>query len=364
MGGIAPNARWLTTLKKIRPGEDRKQGGGPLRLSSRETCVMVTLAFLHDTASSMIQQSGGTHGEAINQLVHAMQASGIHPTDPGSLCADLLLGGLVRFPCQGERRSNGWAILFFNGWAAGAFGNWKMNISHRWHSGAAPNPPRERFNAAKLRATRMAEELALHEATAARANDYWQSASARCSNNLYLARKSLEGRDLRCRGTTLLVPMYDVDGRLWNVQSIFADGQKRFLRGGRTKGLMWRRGLFASGLDATVIIGEGFATMAAVNAATGIPVAAAFSAANLVAVSEAIAACLPNARLILAADLDASEIGQKSAEAAASAVGGQVVFPPIPSGIEPGKSWDFADTWRQAGGAGAIQTALAALNQQ
>lgn len=299
----------------------------------------------------------------LSEFVQAMQSAGINPTDPGRLCADLLSGGLVRFQCHGDRRRNGWAILFFDGWAAGAFGNWRLNVSHRWHSGTAPNRSRQRPDAAKLRAIRSAQELALHEATAATASDYLRSASAACCNNPYLAAKRLAPMDLRCHGPTLIVPMRDVDGRLWNIQSIFADGQKRFLKGGRTKGLMWLSGPLTDGQDATVIIGEGLATAAAVNAATGQTVAAAFSAHNLLAVSEAIAARFPNARLILAADLDASETGQKAAETAASAVGGKVAFPPVPSGFVISKSWDFSDAWQLPGGPSAIQAALAEIHQ-
>ena len=36
----------------------------------------------------------------------------------------------------------------------------------------------------------------------------------------------------------LLIPMHDLDGKIWSIQTIEPEGQKSFLEGGRTKGLM------------------------------------------------------------------------------------------------------------------------------
>jgi putative DNA primase/helicase len=127
--------------------------------------------------------------------------------------------------------------------------------------------------------------------------------------------------------------MRDQDGRLWNLQRICEDGQKRFLKGGRTEGLF----LLIGEPDGVICIGEGVATVAAVRRATGYAVAAAFSAKNLEPVARAISASWPDCDLIIAADDDVhltghptinKNVGLEAAHAAALAVGGRVAMPP------------------------------------
>src|SRR3546814_15405963 len=98
--------------------------------------------------------------------------------------------------------------------------------------------------------------------------------------------------DTRCPVTTLfrsadkvLVPMFDGDGHLRNLQRIGPDGSKRFLRGGRTSGLFFIFGEFTRRGE-TVYLGEGMATMHAVHRASDAPAIVAFSAKNLLPVGQ------------------------------------------------------------------------------
>lgn len=148
-----------------------------------------------------------------------------------------------------------------------------------------------------------------------------RSAEAADPSHPYLVRKRIPPEQLGQNANDLLVPMFDERGRIWNIQRIGRDGSKRFLTGGRTKGLFW----FAGTVRDAVCIGEGMATMAAVRRATGHAVMAAMSAANLSAVAFIAHERRPDARLFIAADDDA--VGFKAARAAAALTGASIVMP-------------------------------------
>ncbi len=137
----------------------------------------------------------------------------------------------------------------------------------------------------------------------------------------YLLRKRIAPERLWQAGDRLLVPMADQAGTIWNVQSIAPDGDKRFLKGGRTKGVFWWAGKATDRL----VIGEGMATVAAIRRATGLPVIAALSAHNLPTIAALVRANRPKITLIIAADDD--DAGMKAARIAAEQAGASLALP-------------------------------------
>lgn len=307
--------------------------------------------------------TGQSSGESLSVFIDAMAAAGIVPRDRAALASKLAAGaGLIRFRCHGERAANGWAVLHLDGKPAGRFGNWRLGISSSWRAGRASKPSEaERAEFARLRRVWDADTRRGHEAAAAHCAALWEAARPASAAHRYLVAKGMQPDGLREHGAALLIPMHDAAGRLWSLQSIFPDGGKRFGRGGRCDGMMWRRG----DPGALIAIGEGAATMAAVHAATGVCSVAALSSGNIAAVARAVRAQWPAACLILCADDDAGRvpnIGLDVANAAARAVGGMVARPPRPPGWPDGKSWDFTDTIIAPGGAEAIRRALKIKN--
>jgi putative DNA primase/helicase len=132
-------------------------------------------------------------------------------------------------------------------------------------------------------------------------------------------------------------------GELHSLQFIGPDGGKRFLAGGRVIGCY-----FAIGNPkraAALCITEGFATGATIFEATNYPVAVAFNAGNLEAVSRALRAKFPAINLILCADDDAATDGNPGltkATAAALAVGGKLAVPDFGTD-RPDGATDFND---------------------
>ncbi|WP_066043890.1 MULTISPECIES: toprim domain-containing protein [Sphingomonadales] len=210
------------------------------------------------------------------------------------------------------------------------------------------------LTAAERRSIRQSElarkraRLAAEEAAARCAADVWANASRADPAHPYLVAKGLAPFGIRQAGSDLLVPMVDPGFRLWNVQRIRPDGFKLFGKDARTAGLFWPHGVhMQDGRPSAgpLVIGEGFATMAAIHLATGFGVVAAMSARNLETVARAMRKLFPTCELVIAADDDrhlTENIGLEVARKAAHAVGG-VVATPRPETCPADSSADFAD---------------------
>ena len=190
----------------------------------------------------------------------------------------------------------------------------------------------EAANQARAQRTQTAQEARQ------RAREVWARGELDLAAHAYLqARGVLDwarpvgGRCVRRFATsnTLIVPMMDQHGDLWNRQAIAADGRKRFLPGGRIEGLaLWVPAPPASG--ARWYAAEGFAKALAVSGATGCSCLCTFTAGNLAAAIGAHAgAILPQG--VVAADNDpAGRTAAAEAQARHPALG--VGFPPDGAG--------------------------------
>lgn len=180
----------------------------------------------------------------------------------------------------------------------------------------------------EARQAREEQEKAQRQALAAeRARSMWARAEMCLGDHPYLVRKMLVPHQVRELNDELLVDVRDQAGQLVNVQRIASDGDKRFLAGGRIKGC--HHLIRGQGTDRLVVC-EGWATGAAINEATGLPVVVAFNAGNLEAVALYVRHQYPGAELVVAADDDwkrPENPGVAKARAAAALVGGLVAIP-------------------------------------
>ncbi|WP_304525735.1 toprim domain-containing protein [Halomonas sp. I5-271120] len=152
-------------------------------------------------------------------------------------------------------------------------------------------------------------------------------------DHAYLRRKGVAPGSNRQLGSLMLVPL--VDGtRLVNVQTIATDGTKRFLKGGRKQGCYHPIGAFDT--DRPLLICEGWATGMTLHAETGLAVACAMDAGNLMPVARYLRSRYPGASIIVACDNDHATVGNPGVtkgRAAAEAVGGRAIWPAL-DGIE------------------------------
>jgi phage/plasmid primase-like uncharacterized protein len=139
------------------------------------------------------------------------------------------------------------------------------------------------------------------------------------------------------RNGDVLVPGYDVEGKLWTIQYIKEDGTKRFAKDSRKHGCFHVVGAAnaADGLQKlanspVIALAEGYATAATVAKYGNVPAVAAFDSGNLLAVATALHERWPDKGIMIAGDDDhklENNPGRVKALEAALAVGGMAVFP-------------------------------------
>ena len=180
------------------------------------------------------------------------------------------------------------------------------------------------------------EKKRQHEQAARLAAKIWGKAQPASENHPYLVNKGvkvLEG--IRQQGDELLVPLQDMDGKLYNIQRILPNGDKFFLKGSRKQGLFFVLGKLDSQI---VCFAEGFATAATIFEATEYTTVVCFDAGNMIEVAQIFHAKYPDKKKIFCADNDfldnqgqlrppEKNIGVVKATHAAQLVGGLLVVP-------------------------------------
>lgn len=172
-------------------------------------------------------------------------------------------------------------------------------------------------------------------------------------------------------GNVLLMPIYDENKRLVNLQQIFQqDGkfQKRFLSSGRVKGCFCQIPAMPEQKIGPLLIAEGFATAMSLHEATGYEVWIALDCHNLKAVSKmardrfpsrVIAICGDNDRPHLPNYPEQGGIGAFKAKKAAEAIAGHFALCPLWEGRDKA---DFNDLACDLGPERVKQEIEAALN--
>ena len=120
----------------------------------------------------------------------------------------------------------------------------------------------------------------------------------------YLTRKNVAPYGCKREGDNLLVPIYDASGLIQSVQTIPPEegGRKLFHAGAPVGGGR----LILGDQGVTIIVVEGFATGATVQAATGLDVAIAFSKSNVSAIAAEFVD--QGYEVIIGADADAADV--------------------------------------------------------
>jgi putative DNA primase/helicase len=282
----------------------------------------------------------------------------------------------------GQQRSGAY-VGYLDGHPAGYIQNFKTGLQENWKSGA-PMPALGARDRARLTAEaeqkaydRAIERERAAQAAALTAEAAWSTASAAAARQPYLVAKGVGPGELRmgAPGQTipttdrfgqpkdaslegkLIVPMRDIDGKLWSIQTIDADGTKSFHKNGRVEGM---HAIVGGELtpDSPIIIAEGFATAQTVSRAANLPVIAAFNAGNIAPVAQLYRDRFPERSVIIAGDNDHSEnadqnVGRRKSEEAAVSVAGYTLLPDF-APDDRGTDWnDYektngVDTTRQA----------------
>lgn len=228
--------------------------------------------------------------------------------------------------------------------------------------------PEPRVRAVASHTTGSEDKADRQAKAAAKALTLWESAPP-CAEHPYLTGKGVLAHGVRvfqgeltiggqnCRGN-LLIPLRDSVGTVRSLQFLTDDGQKRFLPGGAKQGHFFLIPGEACGPSRWLVC-EGYATGASLHEATGLPVAVAFDAGNLLAVAKSLREQYPEAALVICADNDTATTGNpglRKAADAARAVGGLLAAPVF---ADPHTGTDFNDLHRAAG----LEAVKAAVEQ-
>ncbi len=287
--------------------------------------------------------------EPLDQFRAALARRGIVPRD-GRIIAD---GRIHRCDAEGRGGKGDAAyLLHLDGIPAGGFENWRDGFG--WENWRADldrtlSPAEEAAHRFKLENARRERELeeVKRKAVARERALLVLAEAAVCDSHPYTDRKGIQPHGARLQGDRLVLPLRDVDGTLHSVQFIGADGEKRYLTGGRKTGCYFDIGQ----PDGVLCVAEGFATGASIHEATGYAVAVAFDAGNLAAVTTELHKKHPDLRLIVCADddyLTAGNPGMSKASEAAASVGALLAVPDF--GVDrPEQATDFNDLHQCAG---------------
>ena len=256
-----------------------------------------------------------------------------HCADAGAIFTDKPLiadGVLHRVHVDGDKRGtkNGAYILHADGNPSGWFQHFNTGMSGNWTlSGKRESMTKAMIGQIKAdRERRQVEQRDRHNDVADKARFIWSNAISvkDQSQHPYLIKKNVQPYGVRLyRDDALIIPIYDENKALVNLQMIQPDGTKRFLSGGRKKGCFAVIGKM--GADGIIQVSEGWATGASLHESTGHSTVVALDAGNLELVALVFRRLYPNSQIVICGDHD--PVGIKAARAAALAVGGKYILP-------------------------------------
>jgi putative DNA primase/helicase len=248
----------------------------------------------------------------------------------GSIIAD---GSLHRCHIDGHKpgTKNGAYILHLDNNPAGWAMDYKTGCILNWRADGRPGKLTkadwQAIEAAKQQRQKEQEEA--HHQAVLKACSIWERAVYADAANRYCYRKKIKPHGAKTGDSgnlkgVLILPLYNANSKLVNLQFIQPDGTKRFLSGGQKKGCLLALGEPTD----TILICEGYATGCSLFEHQGLQTVIAFDAGNLINVAQVIRAKNSKAEIIICGDNDESGAGQKAARSAALAVGGKVLIPP------------------------------------
>lgn len=298
----------------------------------------------------------------ITPFIDFMRARGLAPARSGDIIAD---DRVRRFTIAGDKPKslNGSYRL---GHIDGALMGWarshKEGVSHSFRHGETREISPEESARIKREADtrRAAAAKARHDAqvkVSHQAQDIWQGADILFGPHPYTARKNIDWKGMRKDGFDLVLPLHDVEKKIWNIQRILpardaAGNDKYFLPGGRIIGCYHAIGRINPARFDPFIFCEGYATGKTLSRIFGWPVVCAIQANNLPNVASVMRKKYADRNFIFAADHDRWSAKQDGtpwnagvhyALSAARSTGGSVQTLPERLGQHDSRPTDFND---------------------
>lgn len=307
--------------------------------------------------------AGADFTEVYDSLLEAMREAGLRPRLPLSLD-----GKWHRCPVDGyEHRKDGSYRAYIDAHPTAQFQNHVGGEMIKWKYEGKRLSPAERKkmieDIERQKKIRAAEERAGYKKSVDGIKAASESFRAADDQHPYLVKKQVHAlgdlrvvsgkvlSDLWTKATgreplalatdadELILPLRDADGKIWSLERILPDGQKRFLPGGKKSGMSFTIPGDDSG---PLVIAEGYATAASIHMATGLTVVAAMDCGNEVKVAKELRRKFPQRKILIGADNDYTtplNPGVTYGNDAARAAGGLTVVPPKLEGSD-GADWN------------------------
>jgi putative DNA primase/helicase len=281
-------------------------------------------------------------------MTNAMMECGITP--PSTFVYD---GKIQRFKNEGDTKANSWYVGFQDGdFESGAFGCWKLDVHEDYcnRDKTSFTPEEKKAFAIKqeeIRQLKAKEKKEKHQKAEKGVNERWSKTDL-VDSHQYLSDKGIKSYNLKIENDNLLVPIFNADGELVNLQTISPNGDKYFAKGGKIEGCFFLIG----DVDEHLIIVEGYSTGASIYEATKLGVVVSFNAGNLLPVAKEMTSIYPHASIIVAGDDDQyNEVntGLIKASETAKHVGGFVCFPHFEGLNKSQRFTDFNDLHQTMG---------------
>ena len=281
-------------------------------------------------------------------MTNAMMECGIMP--PSTFVYD---GKIQRFKNEGDTKANSWYVGFQDGdFESGAFGCWKLDVHEDFcnRDKTSFTPEEKKAFAIKqeeIRQLKAKEKKEKHQRAEKGVNERWSQID-QVDSHQYLSDKGIKSYGLKVENDNLVVPIFDADGELVNLQTISPRGDKYFAKGGKIESCFFLMGK----VEEPLIIAEGYSTGASIHEATKLGVVVSFNAGNLLPVAKEMTSLYPHASIIVAGDDDQyNEVntGLIKASETAKHVGGIVCFPHFEGLSKSQRLTDFNDLHQTMG---------------
>lgn len=228
------------------------------------------------------------------------------------------------------------------------YGDWKFGTKNKYiHHDTHSMPVNERLQLQntikKLEKKRLEDKEQQYKVASEKAQELWAEAQPAIFHE-YLKRKQILPLGIKVdQHNNLLIPLSEGNS-IQSLQFIQPDGTKRFLKGGKTKGMYHTIG--HENQPKQLLVCEGIATGCTLHMETKESVIVAFNASNLVPVAKVIRKKHPNSKILICGDNDHSTEGNPGKQAAITAArscGGNWTIPDF-AGLKPSsKDTDFND---------------------
>jgi putative DNA primase/helicase len=282
----------------------------------------------------------------------------------------IMNGKMQRVPVEGDHhgQTSGAYKGHLDGHPAGFIQNFKTGFKANWKSSqkTAVITPEEQRQLSKQVAEKQIErdfKLSLtYKNTALKLNAFWEQ-NQKTGSHPYLDKKEVNAYgvklnisgDLELSGDepsqpaqhfskkgNLLVPILDIDGKIWSVQSISPDGDKYLPKGSTIQGNAFPIGDPKS--SDVLLFAEGYSTGATLHELTGLPTIVTFSSGNMPEVAQKYKERYPQKTLVFAGDNDHTKepnknVGVLKANEAAERTQGYTLIPSFKKN-QQGTDWN------------------------